>query len=385
VNFIIKSESTSASLSKIIHDTPQQPGQLKMFEADRFAARILQEGNSGYAGFAAARLLQDAPELHERYGAKALAGWKDNLSHRLEEISIALDTGHSEFLMADIKWERLSFQAREFPESDLAMGLDSLACVLGESLPEKAQKSVLNLLDEARRSFDTPVLPTNSYLDPAQPAHRHAMKFMQSALDGDVRKAVADLRSLATGDTGPIGVAQDIIVPAQREIGRMWHNAEATICEEHLVTEACLQALIAISHSCETKPANGKTVMLASVAGNQHDLGIRLLALDFQLEGWRSINLGTDMPAKEMKAAALKYQPDLVILSAALSVQLPALEQAVACIKDALAEKAFILIGGRALSGLDKEARLFGANATGTSLEQARDIGQRLLAGMNPG
>ena len=133
------------------------------------------------------------------------------------------------------------------------------------------------------------------------------------------------------------------------------------------------------------KPANGKTLVTSAVAGNQHDLGIRLLALDFQLEGWRSINLGTDMPAKEMKAAALKYQPDLVILSAALSVQLPALEQAVACIKDALAEKAFILIGGRALSGLDKEARLFGANATGTSLEQARDIGQRLLAGMNPG
>jgi methanogenic corrinoid protein MtbC1 len=384
VNFIIKSESMSASLAKIIHDTPQQPGQIKMFEADRFAARILQEGRSGFAGFAAARLLQDAPEFHERYGAKALAGWKDNLAHRLEEICVALDTGHSEFLLADIKWERLSFQARQFPEADLAMSLKSLATVLGESLPERAQDSVLNLLDQAQASFESPVLPTDSYLDPAQPSHRHALKFIQTVLDGDVRKAVSDLQELVTGGTGPIELAQDILVPAQREIGRMWHNAEATIFEEHLVTEACLQALIAISHSCEAKPANAKTVMLASVAGNQHDLGIRLLAFDFQIEGWRSINLGTDMPGKEIKAAALKYQPDLVILSAALSVQLPALEQAVACIKDALAEKAFILIGGRALSGLDKEARLFGANATGTSLEQARDIGQKLLAGMNP-
>jgi len=385
VKFIIKSESTSASLTKIFHDTPQQPGQVKMFEADRFAARILKEGKSGYAGFAAARLLQDAPEFHERYGAKALAGWKDNLAHRLEEISVALDTGHSEFLLADIKWERLSFQARQFPETDLAKSLESLASVLGESLPEKAQASVLNLLDQARKSFETSVLPTNSYLDPAKPLHRHAMKFMQTVLDGDVRKAISDLQELMTGDTGPIELAQGIIVPAQKEIGRMWHNAEATICEEHLVTEACLQALIAISHSCKAKPANGKTVMLASVAGNQHDLGIRLLGLDFQIEGWRSINLGTDMPAKEIKAAALKYQPELVILSAALSVQLPGRAQAVQGIKDALGEKAFILIGGQALSGLDKEAHLFGANATGTSLEQARDIGQRLLAGMNPG
>ncbi|MDH3399567.1 MAG: cobalamin-dependent protein [Chromatiales bacterium] len=356
-----------------------------MFEADHFAARILKEGKSGYAGFAAARLLQDAPEFHQRYGAKALAGWKDNLAHRLEEISVALDTGHSEFLLADIKWERLSFQARQFPETDLAKSLESLASVLGESLPEKAQASVLGLLDQARKSFETSVLPTNSYLDPAKPLHRHAMKFMQTVLDGDVRKAVSDLQELMTGDTGPIDLAQGVIVPAQKEIGRMWHNAEATICEEHLVTEACLQALIAISHSCKAKPANGKTVMLASVAGNQHDLGIRLLGLDFQIEGWRAINLGTDMPAREIEAAALKYQPELVILSAALSVQLPALEQAVQGIKDALAEKAFILIGGQALSGLDREAHLFGANATGTSLEQARDIGQRLLAGVNPG
>ena len=75
-----------------------------MLDTDRFAARILQQGKSGYAGFAATRLLQDAPELHERYCAKALAGWKDNLTYRREEISVALDTWHSEFLIADIKW-----------------------------------------------------------------------------------------------------------------------------------------------------------------------------------------------------------------------------------------------------------------------------------------
>lgn len=355
-----------------------------MFEANRFAARILKEGKSGYAGFAAARLLQDAPELHERYGAKALTGWKDNLSHRLEEISVALDTGHSELLLADIKWERLSFKARGFPEADLALGLESLAKVVGESLPEKARAPALEIIDAARQSFDCPVLPTDSYLDPEQSSHRHAMQFIHTVLEGDVRKAVSDLLELAKGDTGPIGVAQEIIVPAQREIGRMWHNAEATICEEHLVTEACLQALVAISHSCETKPANGKTVMIASVAGNQHDLGIRLLALDFQIEGWRTINLGTDIPAEEIKAAALKYQPELVILSAALSVQLPALEQAVACLKKASADTTFILVGGRALSGVDEKNSLFGEDATGTSLEQAREIGRRLSAGTGP-
>ena len=355
-----------------------------MFEADHFAARILKEGKTGYAGFAAARLLQDAPGLHERYGAKALTGWKDNLAHRLEQLSVALDTGYSEFLLADIKWERLSFRTREFPEADLAMGLESLAKVLGESLPEKARGTVLKLLDEARRSFDTPVLPTESCLDAEQPFHRQTIEFMQTVLAGDARKAVSALLELAREEAGPIGVAQQIIVPAQKEIGRMWHHAEATIFEEHLVTEACLQALITISHSCEVNPANGKTVMLASVAGNQHDLGIRLLALDFQIEGWRSINLGTDIPAGELKAAAIKYQPALVILSAALSTQLSGLEQAVQCIKEATADKAFILVGGRALSGLDTQTGLFGANATGTSLDQARNIVRQLVAGAKP-
>lgn len=349
-----------------------------MFEANRFSARLLKEGKSGYAGFAAARLLQDAPELHERYGAKALAGWKENLAHRLEEMSVALDTGCSELLINDIRWERLSFQAREFPEADLAKSLECLAEVLGKSLPENARGPALTLIKQARQSFEAPVLPTDSYLDPGNPAHRHAIRFLQTVLDGDVRKAVADVLALAAGEIGPIGVAQEIIVPAQREIGRMWHCAEATICEEHLVTEACLQSLIAISHSCEAKPANGKTVLIASVAGNQHDLGIRLLALDFQLEGWRAINLGTDIPSAEINAAALKFKPELVILSAALTVQIPALQQAVTSIKETLEDKAFILVGGRALAGVDPQTGLFGANATGTSLEQAREIGRRL-------
>lgn len=352
-----------------------------MFEPDRFAARILHEGKAGYAGFAASHLLHNAPELQERYGTKALAGWKDNLAHRLEEISVALDTGHSEFLLADIKWERLSFQARQFPEADLAMSLDSLAQVLNESLPEKAQASVSRLINEARESFNNPALAAGSYLDPGKPSHRHALAFMQTALDGDLRKAVSDLQALARAELGPVGVAQEIIVPAQKEVGRMWHNAEATICEEHMVTEACLQALIAISHDAQVAPANGKTVMIASVAGNLHDLGIRLLTLDFQIEGWRSINLGTDIPAEELKSATMKYQPELVILSAALTVQLPALENAVRCVNEASSGKAFVVIGGRALSNMEPESCLFGANAVGTSLEQARDIGRRLIAG----
>ena len=45
---------------------------------------------------------------------------------------------------------------------------------------------------------------------------------------------------------------------------------------------------------------NGKTVVLASVAGNVHDVAIAAIGDFFEIAGWRAINLGPDVPHEEI-------------------------------------------------------------------------------------
>lgn len=353
-----------------------------MAEPDKFAAQILRRGQTGYAGFAASLLVKTETGILERYGPNALQGWKNNLTQRLEEICAALETGHTQGLLEQIEWERLSFMARQVPESDLALAIHKLGQVLSNELPENARGSVMSLVKLAARSFDRPVSRPASFLDPDVATHRQAIAFIDKVLEGRTRYAVSMLRELALGELGPMGVVENIIIPAQREIGRKWHNAEASVAEEHLVTEACRQALTVLAHTSTSRGANGLTVLIAMVAGNHHNLGTQVLAMEFEIQGWRTINLLGGIPVEDICATITEYHPELVLLSASLGIHLPELQKAVAAARQACTGRTYIMAGGRALLGVSDTSLLPGADACGSSLEQARAAGRQVLEGI---
>ena len=71
-------------------------------------------------------------------------------------------------------------------------------------------------------------------------------------------------------------------------------------------------------------PPLGKTVLTAAVAGNRHDLGTQAVADFFEMDGWRIVHLGADVPADALVEVLESVDVDLLALSAALAVQLPA-------------------------------------------------------------
>ncbi|NIM61512.1 MAG: cobalamin B12-binding domain protein, partial [Acidobacteria bacterium] len=58
--------------------------------------------------------------------------------------------------------------------------------------------------------------------------------------------------------------------------------------------------------------------MLACVAGNVHDIGVRATSDFFEMAGWRAINLGADVPHDEIARSVQFFDADVVVLAAAL-------------------------------------------------------------------
>ena len=104
-----------------------------------------------------------------------------------------------------------------------------------------------------------------------------------------------------------------------------------------------------LASQANRKPDNGFTAVAGSVAGNVHDIGIRAIAYLLEIEGWRTIYLGSDIPQVELPNTLETYAADVLLLSVALTSQLPATTRTIETIRANSEHPVKILVGGNGL------------------------------------
>lgn len=105
----------------------------------------------------------------------------------------------------------------------------------------------------------------------------------------------------------------DTIAPLAAQVGEEWARGNLEIHEEHLFTEVAARVL---RQAIAQLPA-GRTpvVMLTTLTGEAHGLGLLMVECLLALQGARCINLGTQMPVLEVVRAARAHRPHVVGLS----------------------------------------------------------------------
>ena len=279
-----------------------------------------------------------------------------------------------------LTWARKTFLARD---QDDALLSDSVACLresLAESLPENAARVSLQYLDAALDAISGPVpVPDPSELDPSRPTDKLALQYLQLALEGNSPEAIQLLVDAINSGTSATSIYVDVLLPSQREIGRMWHSDEVNVAEEHVVSATTSRVMGILAHTAPRSAMNGKTVVSACVPGNIHDLGIRALSDLFYLNGWRSVYLGADVPDIDMPSAMSFFEADLLLLSATLSVQISAATEVISIIREQAERPVKILVGGAAFNEVPDVWKQTGADAYLASVEDALRVGSELV------
>lgn len=347
--------------------------------ANAFAADLLERGAAGYAGFAASLMMQRDQAMADRFGRVGLAGWRSHLTQRVLELAAAVAAGDARLFTGRITWSRKSFQARGQLDADLRASLEALRDVLIDKLPEAAVAEARDCLDAALALFVGPVPAIDpSGLDPLKPADRVALQYLQQVLEGNSAEAVQTVvRAAAT--LGTRAAYLDVLMPAQREVGRLWHAGDLTIAEEHMVTATTQRTMAVLAAGGGGTAANGKTVVLAAVAGNVHDIGLRALGDLFQLAGWRAIFVGSDVPAQELPTLLTFFEVDLLVLGATLGTHVPRVEQAIRSIRDRCERPVKVIVGGSAFDEAPELWQRVGADGYGARLDAAVELGGRLV------
>jgi DNA-binding transcriptional MerR regulator/methylmalonyl-CoA mutase cobalamin-binding subunit len=105
-----------------------------------------------------------------------------------------------------------------------------------------------------------------------------------------------------------------LVAPLLRRLGEEWAGGRLTPAQEHVAT-AIIQRVLEGAIQFLTTPHDAPNLLLATPAGEQHRMGSALAATAAAAEGWRVTNLGPDLPAGEIAAAARAVEARVVGVS----------------------------------------------------------------------
>lgn len=106
----------------------------------------------------------------------------------------------------------------------------------------------------------------------------------------------------------------EVITPVLRWTGEAWQAGELSIAQEHAIT-AKVRAHLGKLLSDGRGGVHGVTV-LACAPGEQHDIGLLMLAVVLRADGWRVEFLGADTPVEAALAFAKDVGASMVCISA---------------------------------------------------------------------
>lgn len=353
-----------------------------MTNSTSFAAQLLESSREGYSALAAERLLVRHPEVAERYGIGAQRRWRQYFAERLRELAAALAAASPGMFAAEVLWAQKTFRARDAAESDLVHGLECLRAVLEEEMPGSLAPLACAYVDEARDALaetaDGEASADEEPLVASGPSGELALTYLESLLRGDVKAGAQSVLEAVEKGLSIRAAYLEVLMPAQREVGRLWHESKLSIAQEHLVTETTRSLVAQLRNGAYATPANGKTVITATPSRNAHDLPVRVLADLFDMAGWKAVHLGGDVPAEPLAEAAEGCAADLIALSVARVAQLVRAREAVKAVRE-IAPEVKILVGGRAFLHAPDYWRRLGADGYAATLDAAVAEGERLV------
>lgn len=172
------------------------------------------------------------------------------------------------------------------------------------------------------------------------------------ALDG--RGLERTLRRAAV-TLGGHGFLEDVVAPLLRGVGSEWVEEKLGIAHEHLCTAVTEDVLAWVSDPAGAGNETGPVLVVATLPGERHGLGARLVAASAALEGWRVTQLGVDLPVGEISDAARALGARAVAVSVVNPALLPQVVRDLAELRQALPPDTAVLVGGGASAALSRK------------------------------
>ncbi|SKC39615.1 corrinoid protein [Maledivibacter halophilus] len=151
----------------------------------------------------------------------------------------------------------------------------------------------------------------------------------------------------------PKEIISNGLLPGMNEVGILFKEGELFVPEVLVAAKAMsagMELIKPLLKDGEVQSA-GKC-LFATVKGDLHDIGKKLVSMLMEGAGYEIIDLGVDIDPESIVEEVKKHKPDLVGMSAMLTTTMVAMKDTVEALKEnGLYEKVKVMIGGAPVTG----------------------------------
>lgn len=199
-------------------------------------------------------------------------------------------------------------------------------------------------------------------------------------LDYEKEKTLEAAQAAISAGYDPMRVL-DVITEALSIVGEGF-SAGDLFLPELIYASDCAQAAIKVLEekiTSDGKEAQHKaTVVLGTVKGDLHDIGKSIVAALLMANGYKVVDLGTDVPSEKIAAAVKENKAEILGLSALLTTTAVEMGNVIKHIeKEGIRNEVKIMIGGGATN--EEFARQIGADQYGETAVDAIRIAGELI------
>jgi methylmalonyl-CoA mutase cobalamin-binding domain/chain len=312
-----------------------------------------------------------------------------NYQHHLGCLAEAIRLQRPEVLTSHLAWANGLLDKHDIPSDSLTDAWDCLRATLSGALAPDAYDVVDPYLQEGRRCLAQRPDELASFVVLAEPHAQLLRKYIDALLRGERQIASRMILEAVESGVDIREIYLDVFQKAQYEMGQLWQMNRITVGQEHYFTAATQSIMSQLYSRVFSSRRNGMRMVAACVAGNLHELGLRMIADFFELDGWDTYYLGANTPADSIAAAVVEKRAHLLAISATMTAHLGVVSELIQEVRASPgAASVCIMVGGHPFNSVPGLWRTSGADAYAKDASEAvqvgRDLSMRTL-GVNTG
>lgn len=324
-------------------------------------------------------LRDNQDDLVECMGSATGTDRHDDPRRHLEVLTEAVDSGQPALFHDHIAWAKVSHAQHGDPVQALRASIERLVEELEARAGEYAEPLVAPVAEILER-FDMLPVGSSSCLDPGDDPHAVlARRYLDLLLEGRRREAIAAVIEAVDEGLPVRDVYLRVFQPVQYEIGRRWQMNEVTVAQEHLCTATTQLIMSQLYPRLFTGAPPRHRIVVACVSGDLHEIGARILADFFEMEGWDACYAGASVTADELTEMVETHAADVVAVSATMVHHVGRVRELVAEVR-ASRPQASVIVGGYPFLISPELWMKIGADGTAADASEAVALANRLVA-----
>lgn len=287
-----------------------------------------------------------SPHLKEIYSKQQIERCREDIGYHLDFLRMSVLTDSRIIFVNYLKWLKGLFSSIGLDDEMMVTNFRVMKDIISGKLEEKDSGS-LELLAMAVEEYPGYPEDVERHIPEGGPHAPLANQYLNLLLEGERHQAMELILKMVESGVPVKEIYLDVFEKVQKEIGSLWQMNRITVAQEHYMTASTQLIMARLYPYIFNSEKKDRKMIATCVTGELHEIGIRMVADFFEMEGWGTYYLGANTPIESLIKTVEDSRPDILAISSTIPTHVERVKEMIERVKNSMGEKApKIIVGG---------------------------------------